>query len=77
MARTAKIDLMTRPTFRDAYLVEANEGSVGFVRRERHVWTIYRLGSTRREPEVFATREGAGERLITLADQRKPPSAGS
>jgi hypothetical protein len=57
---------MTSPTFRDAYLVEANEATVGFVRRERHVWTIYRVGAEQRETEVFATREEAGYRLIAL-----------
>lgn len=63
---------MTTPTFRDAYLVEASESTVGFVRRERHVWTIYRLGNAGREPEVFATREEAGQRLVAMADQPKP-----
>jgi hypothetical protein len=62
---------MTTPTFRDAYLVEASAATVGFVRRERHVWTIYRLGSAQREPEAFATREEAGQRLIALVDQPK------
>jgi hypothetical protein len=57
---------MTRPIFRDAYLVAADEQTVGFVRRERHVWTIYRLGAGQRETEVFATREEAGQRLIAL-----------
>lgn len=66
---SAKIGGMTRPTFRDAYLVEADEAPVGFVRRERHVWTIYPLGVAQREAEVFATREEAGKRLVVLAEQ--------
>ncbi len=59
-----------RPTFRDAYLVDATGDGfpAGVVRRERNVWRIFRFGieQANQPREAFATREEAGLRLLEL-----------
>ena len=66
----------TRPTFRDAYLVDAADTGMpaGVVRRERNVWRIFQfgVGAATQPREAFATREEAGRRLLELASITRP-----
>lgn len=63
---------MTRPTFREAYLVEDSQGGpyIGIVRRDGAVWKVMQFGvaDDQQPREVFATREEAGSRLLERAN---------
>lgn len=65
---------MTRPSFLDAYLVASGYmGSpvAGVVRRDRHVWRVFRFGVAAADQplQAFATREEAGSHLLSLGGE--------